>query len=172
MTAADPQPTDFNPDNSRLIALSDGVFAFALTLLVINLKVPDADTVARRGLAHAVLAESRTFTIWVLSFFVISLYWQGHHRLFDALHGHDRRLVWLNLLFLLCVSFIWYPTSVLGSYGQYQFAVLFYNGSLILTSLTAMALWQYAVHDARLLDHRSAPAATHEEWWRAFGTIG
>src|SRR5690349_10719140 len=99
MTATNGPPAAFSPDNSRLIGLSDGVFAFALTLLVIELKVPDAQVVAHRGLAHAVLEETPAFSIWVLSFFVISTYWLAHHRIFATLHGHDGRLVWLNLLF-------------------------------------------------------------------------
>jgi uncharacterized membrane protein len=166
------QPAGFSPDNSRLISLSDGVFAFALTLLVINLKVPEAATVAHLGLARAVLAQSRDFATWLLSFYVIGLYWLAHHRIFQALHGHDRWLLWLNLLFLLCISFIWYPTAVLGTHGGEQFAVIFYDAGLMLTSLAAFALWRYAARHAELLDPDTAQAMRGEVWQRTYGTIG
>jgi uncharacterized membrane protein len=171
MTATDSGPSSFQPDNGRLINLSDGVFAFALTLLVINLKLPDADTVAHVGIAHAVLDQSRALLTWLLSFYVISLYWLAHQRIFRALKGHDGRLAWLNLLFLLCVSFLWYPTAVLGTYGNRQFAVLFYNGGLILTSLVAFALWQYAAHRPELLDPATARSGQWEAWQRTYGTV-
>jgi uncharacterized membrane protein len=158
-------------DNSRLIGLSDGVFAFALTLLVINLKLPDAADVGRVGLARAVLAQSNALLTWLLSFFVISLYWLAHHRIFDLLQGHDRRLTVLNLLFLLCISFIWYPTALLGAYGRQQFALVFYDSSLMLTSLVAMLVWQYAVHYPELVDGGSARTVSRELKTRTFGTI-
>lgn len=172
MAPSAPRPPDFNPDKSRLISLSDGVFAFALTLLVINLKLPDAATVARVGLARAVLEQSQALLTWLLSFFIIGLYWLGHHRIFVSLKGHDRRLMLLNLLFLLCISFIWYPTALLGTYGSTQFAVVFYDGSLILTSLVLMAVWAYAAHDPRLFDRDASASSYREGQLRTFGTVG
>jgi uncharacterized membrane protein len=170
--AARDTPPGFSPDNSRIIGLSDGIFAFALTLLVINLKLPDAGVVSRVGVTRAVLAQSPTFLIWLLSFGLISLYWQAHRRIYGLLTGHDGRLVWLNLLFLLCISFIWYPTELLGSYGNHQFAIGFYDGSLIVTSLVATGLWHYAAHIAGLVDASKAGSFGRSLWLATAGTVG
>ncbi len=172
MNASSSEPVDFSSDNSRLIGLSDGVFAFALTLLVINLKLPEAETVAHVGLAHAVLEQSRILVTWLLSFYIISLYWLAHHRIFRVLSGHDRGLLWLNLLFLLCISFIWYPTAVLGTYGNEQVAVLFYDVALIVTSIVSLALLEYAAHHSELLAPQGAQALRREAWQRGYGTLG
>lgn len=158
MTATGERRPEISTDNSRLIGLSDSVFAFALTLLVINLKLPDAATIAREGLGRSVLDQSGSFFIWLLSFVVIALYWQAHHRVFLQLKGHDGRLIWLNLLCLLCVSFIWYPTSLVGAYSTAQFTVIFYAASLIVTSLAFTALGWYAARDPRLLNQETGPA--------------
>lgn len=140
---------DIEHDNSRLINLSDGVFAFAMTLLVVDLSVPDSTTVARLGLAHAVANLSPKFVIWVISFAVIGNYWRVHHRTFDHLQGHDSVILWLNLLFLLCVSFIPFPTVLLGAYSEQRFAVELYAVTMVVTTLVWLALWLYSGRDRR-----------------------
>jgi len=80
---------------------------------------------------------------YVLSFLVIGLYWIGHHQTFRYVRSYDRTLLWLNLLFLLSISFIPFPTDLLGEYGELRFAVIFYAVSLALARLLLALVWWY-----------------------------
>ncbi len=87
-----------------------------------------------------------------MSFLVIGLYWQGHHRMFRLINRFDDRLVWINLLFLLCIVVIPFPTTVLGEHANAPAAVILYAGVLALTGLLQAAMWLYATHRRRLVD--------------------
>ncbi|MEY7851263.1 TMEM175 family protein [Natrarchaeobius sp. A-rgal3] len=124
----------------RMEALSDGLFAIVLTLLVLQFDVPD---VATQELPGAVADQETLLISYLLSFLVVGLYWIIHHNLFQYIVDHDRVLLWLNLLFLLSVSFLPYPTELLGLYGT-QFAWTLYAGNFVLVGLMLTATWSYA----------------------------
>ncbi|AGB15125.1 putative integral membrane protein [Halovivax ruber XH-70] len=126
----------------RIEALTDGVLAIVLTLLVLQFEVPD---VAPSALPAA-LADQETLVVsYVLSFAIVGLYWTIHHSLFRDIVEHDRLLLWLNLCFLLSISFLPYPTEVLGTYGT-TFAWILYAVNLSLVGITLTAVWAYAAH--------------------------
>lgn len=127
------------PNNNRILALSDGVFAFAMTLLVLGIPAPDPANVQTSQLAKYVASQGSAYFVWVLSFLVIGTFWSAHHRLFKDLHSHDETLVFLNLVVLLSVAFMPYPTTLIGRYSDSQFAVILYACSLFVTS-SAMTL--------------------------------
>jgi uncharacterized membrane protein len=81
----------------------------------------------------------------VLSFLVIGLYWIGHHQTFRYVRSYDRTLLWLNLVFLLSISFIPFPTALLGEYGELRFSVIFYAASLGVARLLLALIWWYVV---------------------------
>jgi uncharacterized membrane protein len=137
--------------NDRILALSDGVFAFAMTLLVLGLKVPDRSEVPPSALPRQVLSQWPGFLTWVISFLVIGTFWMAHHRQFKQLRSHDNRLVWLNLLLLLCVAFLPFPTALIGQYSDTQFAVIFYACSMLITSLSLMLIGLYAARSKLLV---------------------
>jgi uncharacterized membrane protein len=141
----------------RVTAFSDGVFAIAITLLVLDLKLPDEPAHAAGDLTAALLALIPSFYSWVLSFAIIGIYWMAHHRTFSYIRRIDGRLLWLNILFLLCISFIPFPTSVLGEYGDRRPAVVLYFGTLCATGLTSTLLWWYATRGHRLVDPNLDP---------------
>ncbi len=128
------------PDTDRMEALSDGVFAIVLTLLVLQFEVPD---VSASELPAAVADQETLLVSYLLSFVVVGLYWIIHHNLFRYIEAHDRILLWLNLLFLLSVSFLPYPTELMGVYGT-QFAWTLYAVNFILVGLLLTAVWTYA----------------------------
>ncbi|TYT62528.1 TMEM175 family protein [Natrialba swarupiae] len=124
----------------RMEALSDGLFAIVLTLLVLQFDVPDVSAAELPG----AIADQETLLIsYLLSFLVVGLYWIIHHNLFRYIVGHDRVLLWLNLLFLLSISFLPYPTELLGLYGT-QFAWTLYAANFVLVGLLLTATWSYA----------------------------
>jgi uncharacterized membrane protein len=124
----------------RLIFFSDAVFAIVMTLLVLDIRVPD---VAAREVPGLVFELWPKIFSYVLSFLVIGLYWIGHHQTFRYVRSYDRTLLWLNLLFLLSISFIPFPTDLLGEYGELRFAVIFYASSLALARLLLALVWWY-----------------------------
>jgi uncharacterized membrane protein len=130
----------------RLIFFSDAVFAIVMTLLVLEIKIPDVPTdVAAHDLPGLVFELWPKILSYVLSFFVIGLYWIGHHQTFRYVRSYDRTLLWLNLIFLLSISFIPFPTGLLGEYGELRFAVIFYAASLGLARLLLALIWWYII---------------------------
>lgn len=133
----------------RIEALSDGLLAIVLTLLVLQFEVPDVDPDA---LPAALAAQEALLFSYVLSFAVVGLYWVVHHNVFRYITDHDRALLWLNLLFLLSISFLPYPTEVLGSYGT-RIAWTLYAANFVLVGVSLTAVWAYAAR-ADYLDDR------------------
>jgi uncharacterized membrane protein len=142
----------------RAAALSDAVFAVALTLLVLDLRVPDLGSLQTEArLQSAVLSTLPSIFSFLLSFGVVALYWISHHRLFEARRRYDHGFVYLNFLFLLTVCFIPFPTGIIGHYGQLRTAAVIYALSLAATGLTLGVLWWYAVvQPARKAERRAA----------------
>jgi uncharacterized membrane protein len=129
----------------RIIFFSDGVFAIAITLLVIDLKVPSLpSSVSDATLSDHLLDAWPRVASYALSFAVIGLFWMAHHRLFAHIRRFDHRLIVLNLVFLGLIAFLPYPTAVLGRYGAHRSAVVLYAASLSLAGLVSTALWIYA----------------------------
>ncbi len=88
---------------------------------------------------------------YVLSFLVILLYWMGHHVMFRAIRRYDSGLIWLNSLFLMCIAFLPFPTSLLGEYGDQQLVVAIYAGSLAVARLLLTTMCWYATSGRRLV---------------------
>lgn len=128
----------------RILALSDGVFAIAITLLVLNIEVPEIpeDLVAQELLGR-LLDLWPKFLSYVISFLVILLYWMAHHSIFGMIKEHDRGLLWLNSLFLMLVAFLPFPAALLGEYGDQQLVVVIYAGTLAVTRLLLSSVWWY-----------------------------
>lgn len=128
----------------RLIFFSDAVFAIVMTLLILDIRVPDVPSdAAAQELPGMVLELWPKFFSYVLSFLVIGLYWIAHHQTFRYVLSYNRTLLWLNLVFLLSISFIPFPTDLLGEYGELPFAVIVYAASVGLARLLLAVVWSY-----------------------------
>jgi uncharacterized membrane protein len=79
-----------------------------------------------------------------LSFVIVGIYWVAHHNSFHYIKRSDRTLLWLNLLLLLCIVFIPFPTALVGQYPEQQISVVIYGGTLVITGLVLQLLWWYA----------------------------
>jgi len=150
--AAHPASQARHAEAGRVEAFSDGVFAIAITLLVLELRLPplparptDAD------LLQALLNLEPTLLSYLISFLVIGSFWLSHHRFFRTVERVTPRLLVLNLLLLLCVSFLPFPTAVLGTYGDLAVAEDLYAASMALAGLCGLAMLWYADR-AHLLD--------------------
>ena len=143
---------DDDRDMGRINALSDGVFAIAITLLVLNIEVPDipANLVAQE-LPSRLTALVPDLLSYVISFLVIGSYWMAHRHIFQGIRAVDRVLIWLNMLFLMFVAFLPFPTALLDEYSNYQLPVVIYAASLATARLPLTAIWWYASSNRRLI---------------------
>jgi uncharacterized membrane protein len=136
----------------RLLALSDGVIAVAITLLVLDLKVPPAaGRLDDAALLHELSEMLPSFAMYALSFLAVGLAWIGHHRKFTHIHRVDGLLIWLNLLFLMAVALVPFVTAVL-SQSKTQTAMILYSGTLGLTMALSAAMSAYAMGRPELID--------------------
>jgi len=141
MTRSLPSETD---ETDRLLALSDGVIAIVITLLVLDLTVPSVPRHEQLALLSAAIASQwPEFLGFVLSFLVVGFYWVLHRRMFVHIERHDRGVVYLNLCFLLLVAFVPYATSIFTAYPG-RFGTPFLSVVLALTGCSLAALWIYA----------------------------
>jgi uncharacterized membrane protein len=136
---------------SRVEAFSDGVFAIAITLLVLTVAQPRT----YRGLAHELATQWPSLAAYIVSFTVIGVMWINHHSVFMYLEQVDRGLLYLNLLLLMTIAFLPYPTGVLGqalAKGQgTRTAAVVYGVVMTLNACAWSVLWLYASRHRRLL---------------------
>jgi TMEM175 potassium channel family protein len=128
----------------RLVFFSDAVFAIAITLLALELRLPEGIVAGDDALWRAILGLWPRYLSFLVSFLVIGLFWIGHHRMFRLINRFDDALLWINLLFLMCIVVIPYPTSVLGEHPGTRPAVILYAGILATTGLLQTGIWLYA----------------------------
>jgi uncharacterized membrane protein len=115
---------------SRIVAFSDGVFAIAITLLVLGLLIPQKVT----DLEQALLNNSGDFVAYAISFAVLGRFWLAHHRFFAALERFDGTLMALNLTYLAFIALVPFTSSVLGDYGDQTESIVLYAINMILVS--------------------------------------
>jgi uncharacterized membrane protein len=143
----------------RLIFFSDAVFAIAITILVLELRPPErVGPDAARALAGGMVRMIPKFVSYIISFWLIGIYWFVHHRMFRHIRRWDDGLIWLNFLFLFWIAFLPFPVALMGSFGDQRLAVVFYAATLGMTGLSQILLWRHASRDGRLLDPGFDPA--------------
>jgi len=138
---------------SRIEAFSDGVFAIVITLLVLEIHVPQVqgkDVAA--ALARSLLAMTPKFLTYILSFVLVCIWWVAHHHLFHVLRRSDRGLLWLNSLFLLWLAFLPFPTALMGDFPGERIAVMGYGTVSTLAGVSFTLMRFYAFYLAKLVD--------------------
>jgi uncharacterized membrane protein len=137
---------------SRTEAFSDGVFAIAITLLIIEVRVPDSEA---GDLARDLANQWPSYAAYVVSFAIIGIIWVNHHDIFERITTVDRPLLFLNLVLLLTVAFLPFPTALLGEYirkgDNAHIAAAVYGFNMTLIGLAFIALWTYLVRVPTLL---------------------
>ena len=140
-------------DVEQLVYFSDAVFAIAITLLALEVRLPEVQEPTTRELRDALLGLLPQFYGFAISFWIIAVYWLAHHRIFRYIRADDRRLQVINLLFLMWIVLMPFSASLLlGGYGSFQLAEVVYFSHMILTSLSMALLWWYATSDRKLVD--------------------
>jgi uncharacterized membrane protein len=145
------QPDSEPPiQTNRIEAFSDGVIAIVITLLVLELRVPHLESADGAMLSMAVVALAPKFLSFVMSFIFVAVFWVAHHQLYHPLERSTTALLWLNNLFLLCISFIPFPTAMLGEYPDNTFAIIFFGVTMFVASLSFSLMRWYATLKASL----------------------
>ncbi|MGO9030124.1 MAG: TMEM175 family protein [Acidimicrobiales bacterium] len=145
------------PGTERLLTLTDGVVAIALTLLVLQLEVPSLPAGkspdSAPALFHALtnVSFSSQFTAYVVSFYVIAQFWLAHHRVFRMVRGHSESLAWWNFLFLFTITLFPFSSDLLGKYPDNPLAVIEFSVNLLLASLSTTLVITLARHQGLLV---------------------
>jgi uncharacterized membrane protein len=156
--------------SARLETLSDGVFAIAATLLVLDLKVPDA---GNGNLLHQLFTGHSMveYAAYAVSFMIIGVTWLNHHSIFRQVEYVDRTMTMINLLLLLVISFLPFPTEVLAKYistggSNAHAAAFFYSLVMAVMSVLWAALWWHCTRDggARLTHPMTAEQVRKSRW--------
>jgi TMEM175 potassium channel family protein len=150
-------------DPTRVLALSDGVFAIILTLLVLEIHVPEL--AGGQTLADAGREIRPSFTAFIISFVVVAIAWMGHRDLFSLIRRTDRTLIWLNFLYMLPLSILPFGAALIARYDRDPVALRMFGLLLVAIAATRLVMWLYATNRPYLL------FAPLEEWTRRTGTV-
>lgn len=161
---------------SRVEAFSDGVFAIAITLLILEIRLPEPAPRTNGELTAQLLGLWPSYLAYAVSFLLIGMIWINHHRMFHHIARVDGMLLALNLLLLLDVAFLPFPTDVLAgslrSHGASNAAAVFYGLVLVVGGVFFNAVWWYAARGHRLLaEHITGREATVLGWRWSLGPV-
>ncbi|HEY8988115.1 MAG TPA: TMEM175 family protein [Candidatus Limnocylindrales bacterium] len=157
----------------RVEAFSDGVMAIAITLLVLDLKVPPLDAVRPGRLLQALEAQWPSYVAYLAAFLTIGIIWLNHRTLVDRIARFDARLHWLNLMLLLGVATLPWPTSLVAEYVQRggadaSAATALYGLTATLMALPWGFIWRHLADRPELLEPGYDAAYARAEWRRGF----
>ena len=143
---------------NRIDALTDGVFAIAMTLLVLNLALPEVG----KGLTHAdllnLLSEQRIkFFNYALSFMLLAIFWVRHHRQSHFIKRTDSKYLWMSIFFLMFVALIPFSASLVSDYDNEPLAQVFFGSNILVLGMLLVSSWIYATNHHRLVDRDIEP---------------
>jgi uncharacterized membrane protein len=137
----------------RLAALSDGIFAVAMTLLVLDLRIPAAEAVhSEHDLRGALVALSPRLIVFLMSIMTLGIFWVGQQTQLNHFARSDRNLAWIHISFLCAVSLVPFSTALLAGFIHYRTALLVYWSNIVLLGLTLLWSWRYATRANLLID--------------------
>ncbi len=137
--------------SDRICALSDGVYAIVLTLLVLELKVPEASHLSERELEAFLYGQRLKFAAYLVSFFAITKFWVDHHAVFHFIRKTDAHILWANFIHLLFLSLLPFSSSLIGGFAGNHLAQFIFLVSLVLCGLSQAAILGYALRSEHLI---------------------
>lgn len=175
--AKNPTPVEHNtlePDAmglERIVFFSDAVFAIAITLLVLEIRLPAGqEMITDEQLTTGLLEIWQAYLGYFISFMVIGVFWMSHHRKFRLIKRYDSTLVMLNLLFLMAIAFIPFPSSVISE-NPNRAGTILYALNMMVAGLWMTALWWYASHNNRLTDEHLESQVRRRELFGPIATM-
>jgi uncharacterized membrane protein len=143
----------------RIETLTDGIYAISMTLLVLNLTLPEVGTELTESVAvhNLLFGQGQKFFNYALSFILLALFWIIHHQQFHFIKRTDRTHLWINIFTLMFIVLIPFSTSLVGDYSSDTAAHLFFSANLFIIGLFNSLNWAYATKGYRLVDRRIDP---------------
>ncbi len=154
----------------RLGAFCDGVIAVSITLLVLGIEVPSTHEVPEKELPTYLFESLLSIHGYVISFLLIGTYWAQHFVIFHYVKSVDRMFLCLNGVFLLCVSFVSFPTGLQVAYKDDELAMILYAATHACCGLSLVAIWAYATKNRRLIGPRVSNEVIHAMRRRLWNT--
>jgi uncharacterized membrane protein len=149
--------TDFSndslPGTKRIEALADGIFAIAMTLLVLNLNLPQVVNRGPENLLKMLSGQIYDFLDYALSFMLLAVFWIIHHQQFHYIQRTDTRHLWINIFILMFVALVPFSTSIVGDYGVNIVADIFFEANILILGFLFLINWIYATTNHRLTRH-------------------
>jgi len=137
----------------RIEALTDGIFAIAMTLLVLNIELPPLNQgMTVMGLHQLLFSQWYIFYNYALSFILLAVFWVIHHVQFHSIQRTDRVHLWINIVILLFIALVPFSTSLVGDFRGDSIAELFFNANLFIITLLFLLNWIYSTQNHRLVD--------------------
>ncbi len=141
-----PSSTEASLPTNRVQALSDGIFAIAMTLMILDFRVPELSGPETSNLlARYFWALWPKIICYVMSFLMLGVFWIGHHNQFHYIKKSTRLLMWLDIIFLMLIAFIPFSTAFLGRYWKERVAIDLYGANVVFCGLALYFHWVYAV---------------------------
>jgi uncharacterized membrane protein len=142
-------PTSYNQITGqsleRLAALSDGIFAVAMTLLVLDLHVPASEVIHSQGeLWHSLAGAAPQLISYVMSFLTLGIFWNGQQAQLNSFSRSDRHLSWIHIAFLFAVSIMPFSTRLLAEFITYRSVLIAYWANILLLGVVLFGSWRYA----------------------------
>jgi TMEM175 potassium channel family protein len=142
----------FEIGKNRIEALSDGIFAIVMTLLILEFRVPNLPPSSPNvEVAPALVALWPKFVSYIVTFVSLGFFWVGHHIMYHAIQRADRTLLWLNIFFFMFVSLLPFSTSVLNAFSEAFIAPLFFGANLAIIGWILFFQWTYASSQPHML---------------------
>lgn len=117
---------------NRLEAFSDGVFSIVITLLILDVKIPDREHITNGQLIESLQAALPNVITFIFTFLIVGVFWVAHHRIFGLVRVVDPKLLWLNIFYLMFIVLIPFPASILARHPLLQVSILIYSTTLLL----------------------------------------
>ncbi len=137
-------------EKNRMESLTDAIFAFAMTLLVLNMILP-SDAVITQTSTAALISLIPAFYHYIIAFFILAAFWMGHHAQFSETHHIDKNFLFLNAIGLFFVTLVPFSTSFIGDYPTDTLATCVFEFNLLILGLIFAFQWNYASHNHRLI---------------------
>ena len=137
----------------HVVSFGDAIFAFAITLMTLSIDIPDLPpNLTESQLLSRLYDMYPQVESYIISFAVIAMFWISYHQVFNFIRESHISMVYLNLLFLLLITFLSITTSLVINYGSYQIPYVIYSVLVIMTSSLLALIWWHATKDYRLVD--------------------
>jgi uncharacterized membrane protein len=147
------QDPEYHISKNRLETLVDGIFAIAMTLLVLGINIPKPqESVASAVLPGLIEGLFPQIFLFIVAFLVLALFWMGHHRQFHFVHKIDPALLWINILILISIVFVPFSTDVAGDYPDVMDAALLFHANMFIVGLLFFVQWRYICRHEHLCE--------------------